>query len=259
MTNLAKPIFTRALVAALALALSCAGVVAGALPRSALGLIVDACAADDMILSLPEPCLKVVRAADPNRSYVVLREPFSRERTILSPIASIAGIEDPRLVLPDAPNFFAMAWQERGAVIGATKGSVGWRQMALAINSEQSRTQDRLHVHIACVKSEVAEALAREAATITTGQFHQIRLGPSNHPYWAMRLAAESLAGHNPIRLVAEGVPEAAAHMGSMTIAVVGEKAGDGARGFIILAARSDPAKGFAAEAERLLDPKCHT
>ncbi|MEX6508290.1 CDP-diacylglycerol diphosphatase [Jiella sp. M17.18] len=243
------------LLVALALIVSCATVDAANLSGTALRLVVDACSADSAVTSLPAPCLKVVRS--PDGGYVVLREPFGLRRTILSPIAAIPGIEDPRLLAPNAPNFFAMAWQERGEATGAPSGRDGWIRMALAINSPQSRTQDQLHIHIACVKPVVAAALAKAAARIGTGRFRQIWFARKAPPYWVERIKADSLAGHNPLQLVAHGVPGAERHMDEMTIAVVGAWSRSAGPGFWILATQSNPRIRFAAEAEGLLDRGC--
>jgi CDP-diacylglycerol pyrophosphatase len=168
------------------------------------------------------PCSKVVEAVNPQMSYAVLREPLSDGRTILSPLAEVPGIEDPRLLAPEAPNYFALAWNERQLVV--PQGKDGREAVVLAINAAMNRTQDRLHIHIGCAVPEVSEALA--AAVVSESQFRRLNVRLYRQIYWAQFVVAQDLSAINPIKLVADGVPLARRDMGGVTIGVISAERG---------------------------------
>ena len=118
--------------------------------------------------------------------------------------------------------------------------------MGLAINSNAGRSQDLLHIHISCVRPEVAPALARAP----------IGLAWAAAPFVTFdgdRYDARKVAGlaPSPFLLLRE-LPEARADMAAQSLAVIG--AADG--GFFVLANSTEP--GVVAEAEELLDQDCH-
>ena len=77
-------------------------------------------------------------------------------------------------------------------------------------------------------------------------------------PYLALVVHGPDLAGVNPFRLLAEGVPGAVAEMGHWTLAVAGVRLPrTGRPGFVLLAGRADPARGDVGAAEKLLDHGC--
>jgi CDP-diacylglycerol pyrophosphatase len=84
------------------------------------------------------------------------------------------------------------------------------------------RTQNQLHIHIACVRPGVAQSLARNAARIGSSPATalQLKLGPDNHVYRVIKVPGLT-AADSPYNLVA-GMPGAAADMADQSIAVVG-------------------------------------
>jgi CDP-diacylglycerol pyrophosphatase len=108
--------------------------------RSALQAVIAGCRLNATLTSSPFPCLKVEKPEDAPGGYALLREPGDQARTILTPLAPISGIEDPRLLDPGAANWFAKAWRERFSVARAFPAKDPWSDMALAINSQAGRT-----------------------------------------------------------------------------------------------------------------------
>lgn len=169
---------------------------------------------------LPNPCLDVAprSAAIKDRNGVA--------QVLVIPTERIAGIEDPALLRPDAPNIFADAWAERALMrkfLGAAPDGVG---LALAVNSAEERTQDQLHVHVDCLKPDVARALAEFTPE---AEWKTMSVSLAGHTYFA-RAVSDLTA--SPFRLLAE-LPGAAGEMGEWTLAAVPQ-----ARGFVLLAGR---------------------
>ena len=79
----------------------------------------------------------------------------------------------------------------------------------------------------------------------------------AGHFYLAMRVETPDLAGVDPFRLVADGIPSAAADMGAQTIVVAGAMLDDGKPGFYILDDRADVGQGDRGSGEELLDHQC--
>lgn len=235
--------------------LACA-LVASAAPaidsRSALTTVLKTCEVSYKLSGGSFPCLKVVEGANPLSSYAVLREPLADQRTILSPLAEIAGIEDPRLLLPDAPNFFAMAWNERALVVPKSRDQ--WDNVALAINASVNRTQDHLHIHMGCLAPDVIKAL--DTAKVSSVDFRRLSVKLGRTIYWARFIPADDLSHINPFKLVADGVFLAHRFMGGVTIGVIGGER-NGKRGFFILANTMGPKPDHYASAESLIDPSC--
>ncbi len=73
----------------------------------------------------------------------------------------------------------------------------------------------------------------------------------------AMRLTGELLGGANPFRLLAEGLPGAAADMGSRTLVLVGATFSDGRAGFYLLEDHANLVSGDRASGEELQDHDC--
>ncbi len=217
--------------------------------RAALTTVLKTCELGYDRWGVAFPCLKIVESPLPLSSYAILREPTPARRTIFSPLADISGIEDPRLLEVDAPNYFAMAWNARSITI-----PTGADHSALAINAAINRTQDHLHIHIGCVLPEVYEALS--TSDINNSRFELMKSELAGKFYWVQFLPGESL-GVNPVRSVAEGVPGARQHMAAVTIGVVSGRRPDGTRGFYILANMMTKAPITFAAAEDLLDPRC--
>lgn len=221
--------------------------------RSALGLVVTVCEVNSTLTGSPYPCLKIVHAQDPLSSYVVLREPTDKERTILAPLADVSGIEDPRLLAAGAPNYFDAAWRELATATGLHKEKVPPQNFALAINAASWRTQDRLHIHMGCQTPRFRALLKTHATEIGSGRFASLG---TNAGWWAAFYPADDLSNLNPFKLVAGGVDGARSNMRNVVVGVFASTLPDGEQGFYILA-RVRGASKVRGSAEDMIDPKC--
>jgi CDP-diacylglycerol pyrophosphatase len=127
----------------------------------------------------------------------------------------------------------------------------------MAINSAaSSRSQDQLHIHVACIAPKVAEFLRRHQAEIheawsflTSGL-----LGPR---FAAMKVETDTLAHVDPFKLLARSLPSGKFSMGNQTLAVIGATFSDGRIGFYLLANESGASPRKIVSAEAPLDDKC--
>jgi CDP-diacylglycerol pyrophosphatase len=215
--------------------------------RGALWHVVDdLCLPMHRVTGMALPCQKV----DAARGFVVIRAPGDVTRIIVVPTVRMTGIESPALLRESAPNYWSFAWDERHRVIAAARRELDdWTDLGMAINSQTSRTQDQLHIHVDCVDARLKRALAANAARLTQ------RWATLDLPVWGRRyrvrqLGAEDLR-RDVFQMVAAEIPGARRHMGRLSIAVVGDKEPGGARGFAVLV---NDAHGHA---EELLDHAC--
>jgi CDP-diacylglycerol pyrophosphatase len=186
---------------------------------------------------LPLPCLDVEKrtAAIKDRNGVA--------QVLVIPTDRITGIEDPAVLAPDAPDIFAAAWRERGLMRKYLATAPQDAGLALTINSAEERSQDQLHIHVDCLKPEVAKALAGFAPA---ADWAPTPFTLAGHTYFAR--AVPDLAT-SPFRLLAQ-VPGAAAEMGEWTLAAVPQGAG-----FVLLAGRHGGPGG--GHAEDIQDASC--
>ena len=217
--------------------------------RDALRDIVQRqCLPDWLLHHDPSPCLRVSRArgAGSAGGYALLADRKGGAHFLLIPLGTLTGIESPELLAPDAPDYFAAAWQARDRVAAVVGHALPRELIGLAINSRPTRGQDQLHIHIECVGARLFAALHAQGSQLGD-RWSSLRLSVWN--YRAMRVMGPSLA-RDPVRLLADGVPGAREHMGAYTLVVVGMQFRDGP-GFAIVTGRAVPG------GELLLDGSC--
>ena len=126
----------------------------------------------------------------------------------------------------------------------------------MAINSAASRSQDQLHIHVACIAPKVAEFLRRHRAEIHEA-WSFLSAALLGHRFAAMKVETDSLAHVDPFKLLARGVPSGKFSMGSQTLAAIGATFSGGRTGFYLLANESGESPRKIVSAEALLDDKC--
>ena len=199
----------------------------------------------------PAPCQLV----DLAEGYAVLKDIRGDTQYLLLPTAEVAGIEDPKILATDAPNYWAAAWATRKYVDERAGQTIAREDLGLAINSREGRTQNQLHIHVDCIRLDVRNALRAHAREI--GQsWAKLGFLMRGHRYRARRVASTDLTGIYPFRLLAE-IPEAARDMGDQTLVVTGAVFSDGSPGFYLLNDQADPGTGDKASGEELLDHDC--
>lgn len=210
--------------------------------RNALWQVVRACMLDKSTTGSPLPCQQVELG---DAGFAVLRPPFGRPDTILTPTRRIVGLEDPQLQTPDAPNYFALAWDARHWLEGTAPAD---DRVALAVNSRLARTQDQLHIHIGCLSASFASRL--KAGALGPARDIWFR-GPDMGPgleLWTYRTGVKAWRDLEPFRLLpklaGDGLPRT-------TLAVTPTPAE-----LVVVALRSRPG-GWYAAAEDVIDARC--
>jgi CDP-diacylglycerol pyrophosphatase len=250
-------VMTRAWLAALGAvvlgAVALTGSSASADHPNALWRVVHGLCLRDMAISgLPAPCLAVNRQA----GYAVVPDLRNRTQVLLVPTTRISGIESPQILAPDAVNYWQAAWEARRFVERRAGRSISRDRIALAINSVFSRSQDQLHIHVDCVRPDVRQALAENAAAIGAS-WTPLPFPLAGRRFKARRLAGEDLGLRNPFVLLTRGDPTARRRMPLETLAVIGATFADGSPGFYLLSDHTDFLRGDSGFAERLLDHGC--
>jgi CDP-diacylglycerol pyrophosphatase len=196
----------------------------------------------------PAPCERVFLADAKNDSsgYAVLADRKGGGHYLLIPTQTMAGIEAGELLDPDTPNYFAEAWNARDLISKFVGHDVPRSAIGLAVNTAHSRTQDQFHIHIECLRQDVAASL-QAASPQVSDVWSPIDVAGS--PYSARKISGDGLDGSTPYELLANLKPEVRHHMGDYTLIVAGMQFKSGP-GFIVLAATGPTG-------ELLLDSSC--
>jgi CDP-diacylglycerol pyrophosphatase len=220
-------------------------------------VIHDLCVPDKKTTGLAAPCV----AVDLTGRYAVLKDLRGKTQLLLIPTDRITGIESPKLLENDGPNFWQDAWDARPLFDKGAGTAVPRDDVGLAINSVFGRTQNQLHIHIDCVRQSVRDAIAADQDHI--GLKWTVFPTPFNgHVYRVRRLMGEDLGGRDPFKLLAAD-PHARADMGRQTLAVIGatfkaDKPDAKDRpGFVLLADAANLIRYDQGAAEELLDHEC--
>lgn len=244
------------LAAALAVAIPGTGVGAARADSDALWTIVNGrCVPDQQQNGDPSPCVRVDLGAGVEKGYAVLKDSQGATHFLLIPTGRITGIESPAILAPGATNYFTAAWRARSFVDDAAGWMLPRDLVSLAINSEVSRSQNQLHIHVDCIRSDVHEALTQHAAEIGPA-WAPFPVPLAGHLFSAIALKGDDLDAVNPFTLLADGLPGAGDDMGLQTLVVVGAVGADGQPGFVILAGHVDATTGDTAKGSEL---QCHT
>ena len=204
----------------------------------------------------PRPCLQVDLNGGIESGFAILRDPRGGTQFLLVPTTRISGIESPIVRGPNAPNYFANAWEARTYINEALHQTLPRDDIGLAINSAVSRSQDQLHIHFSCIRADVFDALHRNEGRIGN-RWAALNVPLVGRHYIAMWAAGEHLSPNNPFSFLAETLPGQIPDMASRTLVVIGFTRADGTKGFVILADRIDEQIHDLANGEELLDRSC--
>lgn len=230
-----------------------------ALPASARAADPDAlwqivhgkCAPHMARFGVPAPCLAVDLAG----GAALLKDIVGATQLLLIPTARVSGTEDPAVLRPEAPDYFALAWRQTPFVRALADADLPDATLSLAINSRYARSQNQLHIHIDCLQPEVYAALQAHAGEVTAA-WAPFPVPLQGRAYLARRVDTLDRPGETPFQLVADGIPGARADMGAVTLVVAATGTGPAA-GFILLADRANLAIGDRGWGEALQDHAC--
>uniref|UniRef100_UPI0039F005CB CDP-diacylglycerol diphosphatase n=1 Tax=Bordetella sputigena TaxID=1416810 RepID=UPI0039F005CB len=217
--------------------------------------------ADDV--SRPNACARV----DLQAGYMVLKDnsPAKPYAFLLLPTEPITGTEDSRLWVTNGPNYWRAAYENRGYVERVLKLPLQRTQIGFAANSIYGRSQDQLHIHVTCIRPDVAAQLAASVGKLSDSRWTLLPpLAGKRHRYRALLTDDAALAHTDPVRLLARDVyPDG--DMLPHTLFMAPVTLADGRPGFAFLDGEADqdarhgrytPA-GNRGASEELLDDSC--
>jgi CDP-diacylglycerol pyrophosphatase len=242
---------TLALLAAAASAAPREGAAAdsGALWR----IVHDLCVPDMRLDGHPAPCSKVDLLA----GYAVLKDREGPAQVLLVPTSRVTGIEDPQLLSPGSPNYWAMSWENRYLLEERAHRALPREGIGLVVNSAYGRSQNQLHIHIDCVRADVAGMLAAHRDEIGA-EWRPLDAELAGRRYVARWIPEADLAARDPFKVLAE-IPGARADMGRQTLALIGAASLTGEPGFVLLTDQANSATGDRGHSEDLLDQSCRS
>ena len=182
----------------------------------------------------PKPCERVNLDGGVDQGVAILKDLVGIAQMLAIPTRRITGIEDPQMLAPNAPPVFADAWSAKTLVEARLGRALPREAVGLAINSKWARSQEQLHVHVDCMAIPVVKALA-EYASALDGVWRAMTVPLHGRIYFARRVDSSDLVGVAPLKLLADGLEGARAHMGAYSLAAVGATF-DGKPGFALLA-----------------------
>jgi CDP-diacylglycerol pyrophosphatase len=196
----------------------------------------------------PSPCERVILpdSKSERAGYAVLADQKGGAHYLLVPTQTITGYDSDELLDPDLPNYFAEAWRARDLITAFVGHEVPRTAVGLAINTAHSRSQDQFHIHIECLRPDVAESLSGAASRVTDTWSPVVVAGST---YQAQRVLSDGLDGSNLFEMLAKLKPEVRHHLSDYTLLVAGMRFKEGP-GFIVLT-------GTGPTAELMLDSGC--
>jgi len=184
------------------------------------------------------PCLSVNTA----EHYAMLKDLNGIAQFLLIPTDKITGIESPDLLNPATHNFFADAWAEQGDVDSRLPHAIPRDGLSLAVNAQQARSQNQLHIHIDCLSTDARAVLKADADRVGT-DWAPLPDAIAGHQFTAIRVKGETLGDFNPFLALAKTLKDPAKDMRGHNLVVVGANFAEGP-GFIVLTDVAKPGMG---------------
>ncbi|QDD92071.1 CDP-diacylglycerol pyrophosphatase [Pseudomonas oryzihabitans] len=212
---------------------------------------VGLCVPDARLTGSALPCRQVV--AHPG--FAVLRAPGEGQHFILVPLRPLRGLESPALWQPGQPNWFGLAWRQRWYLSAWGPAPVADDLVGLALNAPSGRSQDQLHVHLACVRPAIRRQLWRLAPELDE-HWRTLPVSLAGGRYQARRLSEAQLLAPDFFAALAAHPPYPLPDP-RLSLAVVALPSSAASRTFLLLAGRAGSQPGDQGSAERLLAPEC--
>ena len=201
----------------------------------------------------PAPCVSVDLSGGEDHGVALLKDLHGVAQMLAIPTRRVTGIEDPFVLTPEAPNYFAYAWSQLPAMEAKLGRPLPRASVGVAINSMFSRSQDQLHLHLDCLDREVAAQIADYGPSFDE-TFRPMTVALKGRHYWARRIDYGDLAAASPFQRLAEGIEGARLDMGLWTLALVGADF-SGRPGYVLLADHAELTAG--GHSEDIMDHDC--
>ena len=202
-------------------------------PDALWKIVHERCVPDQQANHSPAPCTSIDLDGGEAHGSVILKDIEGASQYLLIPTARITGMESPVILAPDAPNFFARAWAAVPLVGERLHRVLPRQDLSLAINSEDGRSQNQLHIHIDCIRPDIRSIVDRAMPGVDA----HWRMLPTRlrlHRYRAIWLPGEFLSDVDPFRVLAGSLSDPSQQMGRHTLVLLGAVK-NGQPGFVLL------------------------
>ncbi|WP_224652012.1 CDP-diacylglycerol diphosphatase [Pectobacterium versatile] len=211
-------------------------------------IVSEQCVPNQQRSGKPAPCLDVNLA----NGYVLFDDRNGPYHDLLLPIDKISGIESPTLLQQGTPNFFEQAWANRSHLSREAGKPIRDDYLSLAINSRYGRTQNQLHIHIACLRPEIYQTLNQQFPTLS-GDWKTLPVKINGHVYLAKTLAVNELAQSDPFKTLDRYAQQQNESIGKYGLAMVSMPTGEK----VLLASSLDVFNMSLGSVEEIQDFSC--
>ncbi|PVZ83007.1 CDP-diacylglycerol diphosphatase [Serratia sp. S1B] len=164
----------------------------------------------------PTPCLKV----DLTGRYVLFKDNKGPYHDLVMPTDKVSGIESPLLQTEQASPYFSQAWNNRDHLSVEAGVPLKEQWLSLAINSKYGRSQNQLHIHVACLRQDVYNILSEQTQYIDQ-QWRPLAEKLVGHQYLARKMSGTDLIKEDPFRLLQSYVTDQGDNIGNYGLALV--------------------------------------
>lgn len=195
----------------------------------------------------PGPCTTV----DFQKRDAVLKDIAGRAQYLLIPTDRVSGIESDDILYAGSPEYWVDAWAATHDVETRLGATLTANQLGTEINSSKRRSQNQLHIHVDCMRSDITQALAPfNTMPLNTWRWTTL----DGDRYRVMRVTSLRERS-NPFRVVARDLGPTQS-MALQTILVTGAGPNAPRDGWLIVNSGLDVDNG-SGSAEGLLDHQC--
>ena len=192
------------------------------------------------------PCALV----DINRGFVVYKVDGDKYQYLLLPTDRITGIEDVSLLITQH-NYIYEAWQSRAFLLAKIGKNLSERDIVIAVNAKNARTQDQLHLHISCISGATRSAFDSGVFSGATSSWSTTAIKINSRPYFYRKISEEELKKGNFFKLIKDKVDLINGNIAWTGAALINLDSGN----FVILLAVGSIFRGGAGE--ELQDHEC--
>ncbi|KGA33559.1 CDP-diacylglycerol diphosphatase [Pectobacterium odoriferum] len=211
-------------------------------------IVSEQCVPNQQRNGKPAPCLEVNLA----NGYVLFDDRNGPYHDLLLPIDKISGIESSTLLQQGTPNFFEQAWANRSHLSREAGKPIRDDYLSLAINSRYGRTQNQLHIHIACLRPEIYQTLNQQFPTLSA-DWKTLPVKINGHVYLAKTLAMNELAQSDPFKTLDRHAQQQNESIGKYGLAMVSMPTGEK----VLLASSLDVFNMSLGSVEEIQDFSC--
>ncbi|WP_409159385.1 CDP-diacylglycerol diphosphatase [Pectobacterium sp. B2J-2] len=211
-------------------------------------IISEQCVPNQQHSGNPAPCLEV-NLAD---GYVLFDDRNGPYHDLLLPTDKISGIESPELLQQGTPNFFEQAWARRDHLSHEAGKPIREDYLSLAINSRYGRTQNQLHIHIACLRPEIYQTLNQQFPTLSA-DWKPLPVKINGHVYLAKTLTPNEWAHSDPFKTLDRYAQQRNESIGKYGLAMVSTPTGEK----VLLASSLDVFNMSLGSVEEIQDFSC--